>query len=90
MSQESKPSLNERDGGPGESHPCRFVPHAQTRPSDLAERSSRLFMKSWESERAVHENCNAITGRGNDVHSGDAFYHWGALLGVLSLLEKGL
>jgi len=57
--------------------------------ADLAERSSRLFMKSWESERAVYENYNAITGRGNDVRSSDAYYHWGALLGVLSLLEKG-
>ena len=58
--------------------------------ADLVERSSRLLMKSWESDRAVYENYNAITGRGNDVRSSDAYYHWGALLGVLSLLEKGM
>ena len=57
--------------------------------ADLAERSSRLFMKSWESDRAVYENYNAVTGRGNDVTSSDAYYHWGALLGVLPLLERG-
>jgi len=58
--------------------------------ADLAARSKRLMMKSWESERAIYENYNAIDGRGSDVRSSDAFYHWGALLGVLSLLEQGL
>jgi putative isomerase len=57
---------------------------------DLAERSSRLLMRSWVSERAVYENYNAIAGSGNDVRSSDAYYHWGALLGVLPLLEEGL
>jgi hypothetical protein len=47
-------------------------------------------MKSWESDRAVYENYNAITGRGNDVRSSDAYYCWGALLGALSLIEKGM
>jgi hypothetical protein len=54
-----------------------------------AERSSRLLTKSWESERAVYQNYNAVTGRGNDVRSSDAYYYRGALLGVLPLLEKG-
>ena len=58
--------------------------------TDLAERSYRLFMKSWKSEGAIYENYNAITGRGNDVLSSDGFHHWGALLGVLSLLESGM
>jgi putative isomerase len=58
--------------------------------TDLAERSYRLFMKSWKSEGAIYENYNCITGRGNDVLNSDAFHHWGALLGVLSLLENGM
>ena len=57
--------------------------------ADLVERSARLLMKSWQSDRAIYENYNANTGAGNDVRSSDAYYHWGALLGVIELLEKG-
>jgi neutral trehalase len=57
--------------------------------ADLAERSYKLLMKSWQSDRAIYENYNAITGAGNDVRSSDAYYHWGALLGVISLMEQG-
>jgi hypothetical protein len=45
-------------------------------------------MKSWQSDRAIYENYNAITGAGNDVTSSDAYYHWGALLGVIGLMEQ--
>jgi hypothetical protein len=55
--------------------------------ADLAERSARLLIKSWQSDRAIYENYNANTGGGNDVRSSDAYYHWGALLGVIELLE---
>ncbi len=58
--------------------------------TDLAERSYRLFMKAWKSEGAIYENYNCVTGRGNDVLNSDGFHHWGALLGVLSLLEQGM
>jgi putative isomerase len=57
--------------------------------TDLAERSRKLLLKSWQSDRAVYENYNAITGAGNDVRSSDAYYHWGALLGVIDLMEQG-
>jgi putative isomerase len=56
---------------------------------DLAKRSARLLMKSWQSDRAIYENYNANTGAGNDVRSSDGYYHWGALLGVIELLEHG-
>jgi hypothetical protein len=62
------------------------LPDART---DLAQRSARLLMKSWQSDRAIYENYNANTGAGNDVRSSDAYYHWGALLGVIELLEHG-
>jgi hypothetical protein len=57
--------------------------------ADLVRRSRDLLLKSWRAEGAIYENYNAITGRGDDVTSSDAFYHWGALLGVISLLEEG-
>lgn len=56
---------------------------------DLAERSNKLLMKSWHSDRSIYENYNSITGEGNDVRSSDAYYHWGALLGVIGLMEQG-
>ena len=57
--------------------------------ADLAERSHKLLMKSWLSDHAIYENYNSITGAGNDVRSSDAYYHWGALLGVIGLMEHG-
>lgn len=56
---------------------------------DLAARSNTLLLGSWRSDAAIYENYNAKTGAGNDVTSSDAYYHWGALLGVISLLEEG-
>jgi neutral trehalase len=57
--------------------------------ADLARRSHDLLMRSWRAEGAIYENYNALTGAGSDTTSSDAFYHWGALLGVISLLEQG-
>lgn len=57
--------------------------------ADLVRRSRDLLLRLWRTEGAIYENYNAKTGAGNDVTSSDAFYHWGALLGVLSLLEQG-
>ena len=54
----------------------------------LAERSLALFEKEWKQNGHVHENYNAITGEGDDVHSSDRFYHWGALLGLVSYMEN--
>jgi putative isomerase len=62
------------------------LPEARTR---LAERSKALLMKSWLEEGHVYENYNADTGEGSDVHNADRFYHWGALLGLIALMEAG-
>lgn len=55
---------------------------------DLAEKSIHIFEKEWSEHRHVHENYNAITGEGCDSDNSDRFYHWGALLSVIALLEK--
>ena len=57
---------------------------------DLAEKSDHILMKEWREHRHVHENYNSITGEGCDSRSSDKFYHWGALLGVINMIEKGL
>jgi putative isomerase len=55
----------------------------------LAQKSLALFTKEWTEKGHVHENYNAVTGSGDDVSSSDRFYHWGALLGLIDVLENG-
>ena len=54
----------------------------------LSEKSKNLLLKSWLSDGYVFENYNASTGAGDDVESSDKFYHWGALLGYITLIEE--
>lgn len=55
---------------------------------DLAEKSKHIFLKEWKEYRHVHENYNGMTGEGCDAHNSDKFYHWGALLAGIYLLEN--
>ena len=55
--------------------------------ADLAEKSVRIFRKEWDEHRHVHENYNSITGEGCDAKNSDKFYHWGALMSVIALME---
>jgi hypothetical protein len=55
----------------------------------LSDKSKNLLLKSWLSDGYVFENYNADTGAGDDVRNSDKFYHWGALLGFITLLEEG-
>ncbi len=54
---------------------------------DLAEKSKKLFLKEWIEHRHVHENYNSITGEGCGSGNSDKFYHWGALLCMIALME---
>ena len=54
---------------------------------DLVEKSEELILKSWLGEHHVYENYNSVTGEGDDVENSDKFYHWGALLAFMKLLE---
>jgi hypothetical protein len=55
----------------------------------LADKSKNLLLKSWLKDGYVYENYSATTGTGDDVANSDKFYHWGALLGFISLIEEG-
>jgi hypothetical protein len=55
--------------------------------ADLIKKSKELLMKSWKKDGSIFENYNSMTGQGDDVNSADAFYHWGALLSFLSILD---
>lgn len=65
---------------------CGSLPDVQ---KDLADHSVALMMKEWKEHRHIHENYNADTGEGCDVKNSDKFYHWGALLGIIGMLEDG-
>jgi hypothetical protein len=55
---------------------------------EFAQKSYDLFLKEWSEKGHVHENYNAITGAGDDVHNSDRFYHWGALLAYVEYMER--
>jgi len=58
--------------------------------NDMVEKSKSLLLKTWISERHVCENYHAETGNGGEANTwSDAFYHWGALLGFMDIMEKG-
>jgi neutral trehalase len=54
----------------------------------LAQASLHLVQQEWREKGHLHENYNAITGEGDDVTNSDAFYHWGALLGLIDWMEE--
>ena len=56
---------------------------------ELSEKSQNLLLKSWNADRYVFENYNSVTGQGDDVPNSDKFYHWGSLLGFITLIEEG-
>ncbi len=54
----------------------------------LGQKSLDLEQQEWHEKGHLHENYNAITGEGDDVTNSDAFYHWGALLGLIGWTEE--
>jgi putative isomerase len=59
----------------------------------LVEKSNALFEKNLNINGCIFENYNGITGNVSDQvegrKMGDNYYHWGALLGFISLIENG-
>lgn len=57
----------------------------------LVEKSNGILLKNWRENRSVPENFHA-SGLGRlpneALNSSDSFYHWGALMGFMSLLER--
>ncbi|GAB4417381.1 MAG: hypothetical protein OHK0039_27680 [Bacteroidia bacterium] len=56
--------------------------------SDLADKSLLLLLKNWDARGQVLENYHAETGTYPGYRS-EYFYHWGALLGMIALIEHG-
>ncbi|MFA8299256.1 MAG: trehalase family glycosidase [Hyphomicrobiales bacterium] len=59
--------------------------------STLSQKSKALFLKEWKRMGYVSENYSAITGTGDDPRlSSDRFHSWGALMGIISIIDKKL
>lgn len=54
---------------------------------ELVVKSRNLILKSWLSDAYVFENYNSTSGVGDDTNRSDRFYHWGALLSYIVLLD---
>jgi len=65
------------------------IPEARAARKALCLQSSNLLLGEWLTRGHVHENYNGMTGEGCDVGNSDPFYHWGALLGFINLMEAG-
>lgn len=59
----------------------------------LSEKSNRLFLENTRINGWVFENYNGITGNITNQEEGksmgDNYYHWGALLGFIAMIENG-
>ncbi|MBC7889185.1 MAG: hypothetical protein H7Z13_15015 [Ferruginibacter sp.] len=58
---------------------------------ELVEKSNALLVINWRASKSVNENYHASgVGRlpGEAQNTSDNFYHWGALLGYMYLLEN--
>ena len=65
------------------------VPSVRAARLTLVAEAKALMLRDWNYYRRINENYNSITGSGSDNDSADPSYHWGALLGFISLLEAG-
>lgn len=68
--------------------------HLEEAQNDLASKSRELHLKNWNNGHRIHENFHGVSGQGlnpgEPLNTSDSFYHWGALNGLISLIEAGL
>lgn len=55
---------------------------------EIADKSKKLLLKNWDEHSFVLENYSADYG-GHPGYRSEYFYHWGALLGMINLIEFG-
>jgi hypothetical protein len=67
---------------------CNYPSQEKAR-KELVKKSADLLLLEWRTNRHIHENFNGTTGEGCDGSSSDRFYHWGALLSLMSLIDNG-
>lgn len=65
------------------------IPEVDKAKRELVEKSRALLLKDWKAKRYVRENYDPATGSGDEAKSSARFYHWGGLLGLMSMVEEG-
>ena len=75
--------------------PMNFLAYLGIRNYDLpearkaiVEKSEALLLKEWREHGHVHENYCGDSGEGCNSEKSDRFYHWGGLLGLISILDS--
>lgn len=63
-------------------------PEADSARKELVKKSEQMLLHNFSKYGYIRENYQAETGEAPSVRS-DHFYHWGALLGMMSLIENG-
>ncbi len=64
------------------------IPEVKKAKDDLVQKSKDLLMKDWKARRYVRENYDPFTGIGDESKASAKFYHWGGLLGLMTLVEE--
>ena len=64
------------------------VHNMQTEMGALAESSREILLREWDEHCHVHENYSGIDGSGCGARNSSTFYHWGGLLGYISIMQK--
>eukprot|EP01063_Lacrimia_lanifica_P006841 TRINITY_DN14313_c0_g1_i1.p1 TRINITY_DN14313_c0_g1~~TRINITY_DN14313_c0_g1_i1.p1 ORF type:complete len:660 (+),score=213.63 TRINITY_DN14313_c0_g1_i1:174-1982(+) len=67
----------------------RHLPEVEAAIAALARQSEATFLVEWTAHGRVMENYNSVTGEGCDVGNSIPMYHWGALHGLIALVEAG-
>ena len=96
MSPKNDPAFHQQDYWRGRIWgPTNFLVYLGLRhyPDDsvrkaFIDKSVKLMLKGWDENGYIYENWNAITGEGGDRSNCDTFYHWGALMGFMALLDS--
>lgn len=65
-------------------------PAAREAKKFLAMNSRDLLLQDWQKNHYVRENYDPFTGTGTEKEYSARFYHWGGLLGMMSLIEEGI
>jgi putative isomerase len=58
--------------------------------TELADRSYTMFLDAWKANNKVLENINSEFGASdfNNQKTADPLYHWGALMGLMKMMES--
>lgn len=56
----------------------------------LVRNSKELLLQDWHKYHFVRENYDPVTGTGKEENYSASFYHWGGLLGMMTLIEEGV